>query len=101
MKPACDSVCRLARVEREKTRRSAERGIPDCTRSFHLVARAKPNFATKISLQETNQRLAKPGRAREVPRKKFRVEVICVHAAGAEQRCDAIEMERNQWAMGE
>jgi len=30
---------------------------------------------------------------------KFRVEVICVHADGAEQRCDVIEMERHQLAM--
>jgi hypothetical protein len=30
---------------------------------------------------------------------KFRVEVICVHADGVEQRCDVMEMERHQLAM--
>ncbi len=30
---------------------------------------------------------------------KFRVEVVCVHADGAEQGYDVIEMERHQLAM--
>jgi hypothetical protein len=53
----------------------------------------------RFNLKDANQRLAKLAETREVPRMKFRVEVTCLGEDGTEDRCEIVEMERQELAI--
>ena len=63
------------------------------------TGRVRTFAASSVQPERGQPAVGEAGRAREVPRMRFRVEVICVNDGGAEERREVMEMERRELAM--
>jgi hypothetical protein len=75
-------------------RQALHHGLQSIDRRLEAYGPLEPDH---FRLQEANPRWAH--QAREVPRRKFRVEVIGLDEDGVEQRSEVLEMEPRQLAM--